>query len=120
MEPLVKWLSWQSLVELAVLDMAFLKATLGQSRVGSELKRHSYLISLAARSIRLRHESEACKKAIKAFEAKVTRDDGVLVENRLTLSAPIQTHAHGFGRRPNYHQLPRIFHEYHLCAQTGL
>lgn len=71
-------------IEQAILELAFEKPAFGQVRVSNELKKKGLLISPGGvRSVWLRHELETFKKRLKALEAKVAQDGGVLTEEQV-------------------------------------
>lgn len=71
-------------IEQAILDLAFELPAYGQVRVSNELKKKGMLISPGGvRSVWLRHDLETFKKRLKALEARVAQEGGVLTEEQL-------------------------------------
>ena len=66
-------------IEKAVLDMAFELPAYGQLRVSNELKKKGLLVSPGGvRSIWLRHDQQTFKLRLKALEARVAQECGIL------------------------------------------
>lgn len=71
-------------VEQAVVELGVEQPAWGQVRASNELKKRGIEISpFGVRSVWLRHEMQTMKLRLKALEAKVAQDGGVLTESQL-------------------------------------
>jgi transposase InsO family protein len=71
-------------IEKAILELAFQQPAFGQVRVSNELKKKGMLISPGGvRSVWLRNDLETFKKRLKALEARVAQEGGVLTEEQV-------------------------------------
>ena len=85
-------------IEELIVKLATELPAYGQVRISNELKKHGHTVSPGGvRGVWLRHDLETFKKRLKALEAKVAQDGGVLTEEQLAAleRAKQEKEAHG-------------------------
>lgn len=91
-------------IEQAVKDFAFEQPSYGQLRTSNELKKKGIFVSPGGvRSIWMRHDLETFSKRLKALEARVAQDGGILTESQLKALEKAKEEKVAHGEIETYH-----------------